>query len=277
VKSPTPPTRLQFTALALCLLAPGIAAAGSETELAEGEWQYRASIYAFVPKITGDLHVPTPAGSDFDIGADDLIKNTKFAAMGSFEAQRGRWGLFTDVLYMNVGDSISDSPTVGQGSLPLPPGVTADASLDIEATAFTIAANYRAIATPADTFDVFGGARLLDAKAELKWQFNTPLGPLPPPMGQGKGEASRNGWDGIVGIKGRHRFGVRRQWFVPYYADVGTGESDLTWQVATGVGYSARWGDTFLVWRHLDYDFGRGRMIDDLQFSGPALGVAFHW
>ncbi|GAB3371738.1 hypothetical protein GCM10027431_21090 [Lysobacter rhizosphaerae] len=279
MKSPTSPKRLPFATLALCLLAPGIAAAGSdpETEFTDGQWHYGASIYAFVPRITGDLHAATPAGNDFAIAADDLIKNTKFAAMGRFEAQKGRWGLFADVLYMNVGDSISNSPTIGQGSLPLPPGVTADASLDVEATAFTIAANYRAIATATDTFDVFGGARLLDAKTELKWQFNTPMGPLPPPLGQGRGEASKDGWDGIVGIKGRHRFGARRQWFVPYYVDAGTGASDFTWQAATGIGYSAGWGDMFLIWRHLDYDFGRDRMIDNLQFSGPALGVAFTW
>ena len=274
MKSPTFPSHLQFTALALSLFAPGVVVAA---ESLDDNWHFRANIYAFTPKISGDLHVPTPAGSTFDVSADDLIEKTKFAAMGGFEAQKGRWGLFTDVIYMNVDDSISDSPTIGQGSLPLPPGVTADAEFDIKATAFTVAANYRAISTPANTFDVFGGARLLDAQTELKWQFNTPLGPLPPPLGQGKGEANKEGWDGIVGVKGRHNFGSRNQWFVPYYVDAGTGASDFTWQVATGVGYSAHWGDTFLVWRHLDYDFGNDRKIDNLQFDGPALGVAFHW
>jgi hypothetical protein len=255
------------------LLAPGAALAQPSGD----DWEFSANVYGFFPEINGKLRVATPAGGDVDVDADDLIENLKFAAMGGFEAQKGRWGVFTDLIYMDVGDSISDSTAVGQGTIPLPPGVTADASLDVEATAFTIAANYRAISTPANTFDVFGGARLLDATVELEWQFNTPLGPLPPPQGQGEGEASRDGWDGILGIKGRHRFGTRHQWFVPYYIDAGTGESDLTWQAATGIGYSAQWGDTFLVWRHLAYEFGDGRQIDDLQFSGPALGVAFHW
>jgi hypothetical protein len=35
-------------------------------------------------------------------------------------------------------------------------------------------------------------------------------------------------------VKGR--FALDEHWFVPYYADLGTGESDLTWQIAGGIG-----------------------------------------
>jgi hypothetical protein len=40
--------------------------------------------------------------------------------------------------------------------------------------------------------------------------------------------ASVNNWDAIVGLKGRATFGEEHRWFVPYYLDVGTGESSLT-------------------------------------------------
>lgn len=258
--------------LAASLCVPSIAAA-TEAD----RWQYRANVYGFFPEISGRLRAPVPGGGEIDVDADDLIRNLELAAMGGFEAQKGKWGFFADVVYMDVGDSISDSPTIGQGTVPLPPGVTADASLDVEAVAFTVAANYRVLATSSGTVDVFGGARLLDASTELEWRFQTPMGPLPPPQGQGRAKASRDGWDSIVGAKGQHRFGSRDQWFVPWYVDVGTGESDLTWQAATGIGYAAGWGETFLVWRHLDYDFGRSRQIEDLGFDGPAVGVAFSW
>lgn len=267
-------TTLAAALLALCL--PG-AAAAAEIDGMDGDWHYRVNLYGYFPGIDGQLRAPLPGGGEIDVSASDLIDRLKFATMGGFEAQKDRWGYFADVVYMNVGDSISGSPTIGQGRVALPPGVTTDASLDVKAVALTLAANYRVLATPSDTFDVFAGARMLDARTELKWRFDTPLGPLPPPQGQGRVEADRNGWDGIVGIKGRHRFGARQQWFVPYYADVGTGESDLTWQAATGIGYDAGWGETYLVWRHLDYDFGRSRQIEDLSFDGPAVGVAFHW
>lgn len=268
--------RFRRIALALCLLVPGIATAQS-AEPDASEWQFRTYSYVFFPQIKGDLHVATPAGNDFSVGADDLVKNSRFTWMGGVEAQKGRWGMFGDLIYMNVGDSIENSPTIGQGSLPLPPGVTANAKLDVEATLLTIAANYRALATPENTFDVFAGTRELDATGELEWQFNTPVGPLPPPLGQGKGKAGKEGWDGIVGVKGKHSFGAAKKWFIPYYVDAGTGSSDLTWQASTGIGYAARWGETFLVWRHVNYDFGNDRQIENLQFSGPAMGVAFSW
>lgn len=258
--------------LGLCLCAPRLAAAGPDDD-----WHFRANVYGFFPEIGGHVRAPIPGGGQIDVDAQDLIDRLKFAAMGGVEAQKGRWGLFADAVYMNVGDSISNSSTIGRGTVALPPGVTASASLDVKALAFTLAANYRLVSTPDDTFDVFGGARLIDATTELDWRFDTPMGPLPPPQGQGRSEAGHDGWDGIVGIKGRHRFGARGEWFVPYYADAGTGSSDFTWQAATGIGYSAGWGETFLVWRHLDYDFGRSQMIEDLSFSGPALGVAFNW
>jgi hypothetical protein len=30
-------------------------------------------------------------------------------------------------------------------------------------------------------------------------------------------------------------FGDKREWFVPYYADVGTGQSERTWQLYGGL------------------------------------------
>jgi hypothetical protein len=32
-------------------------------------------------------------------------------------------------------------------------------------------------------------------------------------------------------------------WFAPFYLDVGTGATKLTWQGFAGVGYAYRWGD----------------------------------
>ena len=66
-------------------------------------------------------------------------------------------------------------------------------------------------------------------------------------------------------------------WYVPYYVDVGTGDSDLTWQAVAGIGYAFRWGEVFAAWRYLDYDFKSSSNIEKLNFNGPGLGVAFRW
>ena len=64
---------------------------------------------------------------------------------------------------------------------------------------------------------------------------------------------------------------------MPYYLDVGTGESNFTWQTMAGLGYSWQWIDTFAAWRYLDYDLGEGRPLSSLSLNGPLLSVKFHW
>ena len=45
----------------------------------------------------------------------------------------------------------------------------------------------------------------------------------------------------------------------------------------TGIGFrAADWVDIALLYHHLAWDIG-GRVIEDLEFSGPALGVVFRF
>ncbi|HEY7640348.1 MAG TPA: hypothetical protein VH814_11530 [Steroidobacteraceae bacterium] len=245
-------------------------------QAADQDWQFRASLYGYIPDIGGETNFPA-GGAEIDIKANDLIDNAKLVGMASFEAQHGRWGAFIDAIYMDIGDSVSDSSSLGAGQLPLPPGITADASLDITAWVITAAANYRAVETSRSSFDVFAGARLLDAKGDLDWSFNVDLSPFGGPPQSGSSEASDDKVDAIVGVKGRYQFGADGRWFIPYYFDAGTGDSDLTWQAAVGIGYSMKHGDVFAAYRHLDYDLGDGGAIANLDFDGPALGLAYRW
>ena len=82
-------------------------------------------------------------------------------------------------------------------------------------------------------------------------------------------------WDGILGAKGRIMLNDR--WFLPYYADVGTGDTDLTWQLAGGVGYAFDWGDISLMYRYLSYDQGDDKLLQDIAFGGGMLGVTFRF
>jgi hypothetical protein len=78
-------------------------------------------------------------------------------------------------------------------------------------------------------------------------------------------------------VRGRLAFGTNREWFVPYYVDVGTGNSDFTWQAIGGLGYAFKWGDVIAAWRYLDYNMKSGSRIESMNFNGPAVAVAFHW
>jgi hypothetical protein len=93
----------------------------------------------------------------------------------------------------------------------------------------------------------------------------------------GTSEVKNHVWDGIGGVKGRLRFGPDGRVFIPFYVDVGAGQSDLTWQVMAGAGVDFGWAEVIGGWRHLDYDMKSDRNIQTLTFNGPVAGVAFHW
>ena len=43
------------------------------------------------------------------------------------------------------------------------------------------------------------------------------------------------------------------------------------------VGYRFNWGDVLLAYRHLSYDQGSSGLLQNLELSGPALGVNFRF
>jgi hypothetical protein len=241
------------------------------------QWQFRASVYGWLPDIRGNTTFPAGSGSDINVDASQIIDSLKFTFMGTFEAQRGAWGVFTDVIYLDVGGSKSNTRDITVDGHPIPVGVTADATLDLKSLIWTLVASYRVVTDPGATLDVFAGARLIEMKQTLGWQFSADLGggANPPRTGTSDGKVTKT--DGIIGVKGRVSFGADREWFVPYYFDIGTGQTDLTWQGVAGVGYAYTWGEVFAVWRYLDYNFKSSSKIEDVNFSGPAIGVAFRW
>ena len=64
---------------------------------------------------------------------------------------------------------------------------------------------------------------------------------------------------------------------MPFYVDVGTGESQLTWQAGLGLSYAYSWGEITGMWRYVSYDMKSGSQIEDLRFSGPMIGATWRW
>ena len=240
------------------------------------QWQFSGTLYGYFPSIGGTTKFPA-SGTDIDVSADKIIDSLKFVFMGTLTAQKGRWGAFTDVLYMDVGGTKSNTRDFNIDGHPLPVGASGAANLDLKATVWTLAGSYRALAKPGTNVDIFAGARLLDIKTTLNWQFTGNIDSIPVGARGGEKEISKNFWDGVVGVKGRVGFGDERRWFVPYYLDIGTGNSELTWQAMGGIGYSFGWGDAFAAYRFLDYKMKSGSKIEDLSLSGPMIAAVFRW
>jgi hypothetical protein len=51
----------------------------------------------------------------------------------------------------------------------------------------------------------------------------------------------------------------------------------VTWQGLLGVAYSFNWGDVSLAYRYLYYEQGSDKLLQNMSFRGPTLGVTFHF
>jgi hypothetical protein len=250
----------------------------SQAEGSSDDWTFSATIYGWLPSIDGNLSVPVETGGS-SVGVDPsaILDALNFTFMGMFEADKGRWGAATDLIYLDLGGSKKKVRDFTVGDAALPGTATVNASLDITGWLWTLDGTYLVVDDPDHPVKLLAGARMFDMTTDLKWKLEGDISGVPLPGREGSGEASDTVWDAIVGVKGKVVFGDDRKWFVPYYLDVGTGDSDVTWQGMLGAGYAFDWGDLVAVWRYLDYNMPSGESIEDLNFSGAAIGATFHF
>ena len=245
---------------------------------AQGDWDFAASVYGWFPDISGQTAFGPQGGStDFTVEVGDVLDNLQFTLQGSFDARRDHFGLFADVIYMDLGntESVSAGGTIGNANLPV--DISADLRFDMKSWIWTAAGYVRLIDEPARAFDMHAGFRFADIKQTLGWSLSGEVGDFPLPGRDGESTVDADYWDFVVGLRGRFSFGGGDAWFIPYYVDIGTGESDFTWQAMVGLGYEFGWGDVFAAWRYLDYDLPSGKPAADLNFSGPAVAITFRW
>lgn len=262
-------TRSNLCPVVLGTLAAGTLACAPINGLADDafdDWQYSATIYLWGAGIQGE----TPSGAEVDVGFDTLISNVNMAFMGAFEARRNQWSFGADLVHLNVGANDG-------GTVPLRRASGATTDLDVAAGVETkgwvinLAGAYNLVDTDKARLDVLAGARYLD----LRLDFSLALA-SPGLFGVARDfSASQTSWDAIVGVKGRLNLGG--PWHLPYYLDLGTGQSDFTWQAAGGVGYSFGQGEVSLLYRHASWDFGSGESLDNISFSGPLLAGTWHF
>ncbi len=274
-------SRLRRSAIAMTMT---LAASVSTPLLAQspgqpGPWQYSGSVYGYLPSIGGKTQFPAPAGgSTVDISAEQILNSLDFAFMGTLRAHNGQWGVFSDLIYLNASADKAGSQDFTIGNTAIPAGTSASLGLQVKGLVWTIAGEYRMLPDPGLTLDLFGGTRLFSLKQELSYSIAGSLGPMASAGRSGNLEVKSTLWDAIVGAKGRVALGDQgSRWSAPFYIDVGTGESKLTWQAAAGLSYSYSWGELTALWRYLDYEMKSGQSIQSFNLNGPMFGATFRW
>jgi hypothetical protein len=251
--------------------------AGASAEDGDGGWEWRATIYGWLPDLEATARFPTGGEGTINVDTATLLDNLDFTFMGALEVRKGSWGMFTDVLYLDEGASRSGIREVDIGRNDLPADVTADVVFDLKSWVWTLAGTYNLMGGSENPVDLAFGARMVDMDQSLAWSFNGDISQLPLPGPEGSSDISQTNWDAVIGLKGHTSFGTEGRWVLPWYFDIGTGDSDFTWQAMAGLGYQFGWGAVVLTYRYLDYDLDSDSAIADMTFSGPMIGASFTW
>lgn len=247
---------------------------------AENDWKFRATLYGWLPDVKVTSNLPPPPGSvgNTQVDASQILDALQGVFMGTLEARKGRWGAFTDLIYLDLGDSKTGVKpfTVGGAIISVPGDAILTADYNLKGWVWTLAAEYAAIEEPTHNLNVFGGFRYLSLEQDFSWAFSGNIGPIALPLRQGALSSDGDVWDAIVGVHGQVKLG-HEGWFLPYYLDIGTGGSNLTWQAMAGVGYAFKWGSLLAAYRYLDYSLPDNKVLSDLSVYGGLVGVTFRF
>jgi hypothetical protein len=181
--------------------------------------------------------------------------------MVDFGARKDKWSFGADVIYLHIGVHVQET-TGGPFGRP----ETLDVNVTLKGFISTLHAGYQIAGNDKYQLDVIAGARYLDLNLPLSIDIDDKS------ISHDPGGST---WDGIVGVSGVTT--LNDQWYVDYYGDIGTGDSDLTWQARVGGGYKFKKFTGTFGFRYLRWNFDKKAELDNLRVIGPYVGAKWFW
>ena len=240
----------------LCSILTLNTAAYAATTTGDDTWSFAGSAYLWAAGVEGT----SAEGDEIDVSFSDILEDLDGGIMGVIAARKGRWTLIADILYLSIHQETSSTAKL----IGVPFKVDVDVKL--EGFVWTFGAAYRVMESDSLNLDILAGARYFKLDVDVDAEIGTT---------KAKYSDSEDVLDGIIGLQAAVPLGER--WYCSLYADVGTGDSKLTWQVWPGVGYRFESFDLVAGYRHLEWETDDGDTIDDINFNGPMLGFKTHF
>jgi len=219
---------------------------------------FRLTPYYWAVGIDGSLENDTTNQSiDFNQDIGDVTDNLEFNGSLMLEHNLGHWANFASVDYMKVDNDDVDVNQAG-----------AKIEVETDTTMGTVATGYRFSPEGSSWVDLLIGVRgiKLDIEANLKGATDG-----------NDVNADDDLIDGIVMLRPRFAFGKGEHWAFSPTASVGTGDSDLVWELAPELVYTNdccnlefRFG-----YRTVNYEIEEGDVEADFSFQGPMVGLGF--
>jgi len=214
--------------------------------------------YFWMAGLSGDVAAFGAPAVNVDANFSDILDNLDFGGMLVGEARYGRFGVFSDFLYLKV--------STGKAT---PLGFLANSlNLTAETLEWTVAGSYALIETERGHLDILAGARL--------WSVNNELEIGGGPFGGRSASDSATWVDAIVGVRGRTF--VTDHLYLTGWAMVGAGGADIDWDLLGGLGY--QFTDHFsgvIGYRAAGVDYSDGPFLFDVVIQGPVLGAVIRF
>jgi hypothetical protein len=260
-------TGLTGASLAIALL---LSAGSVQAQSSEDKWEWIIAPYLWASDVDLDLEV-----NDQTIGGSasfsDLLDKVDTAFMGHVEARKGKWGIFGDVIYLDLSENKTIS--VGPGG-PILGDLEADARLKMQIYEFGGAFDVSG-SSESTRVDLLAGIRYIDADITANLTLPGPMA-TQLPISTGPSET-----DLMVGFRVVNRFAER--WSIGARGDVSYGGTDGVLNGFATVGYT--FGDTGLFtltagYRYMAINIAgstpNGSPTEaDIVMSGPVLGGVF--
>ncbi|MBD9529573.1 outer membrane beta-barrel protein [Paracoccus sp. PAR01] len=237
--------------------AAALAAAAPATAQ-DRSWHYSATSYLWFPETKTRIQTPRGA-AESELSVQDALENLDMGLMLTAQAQRDRWSVVGDLLYLDV-----------DGSAPSPFGLLfSEVAAESKLTAISGYGFYQVWADPRHRLDL--GAGLRAAKADVTLTFRA--GVLP----QERLRIKDDWIDPVLAL--RYSGQVAQGWSASVAADYGgfhIGDaSEETWQVIATLGYqlNEKWSLQG-GYRYLRIDQEKDGLPYRLEMSGPVIGVS---
>lgn len=263
------PSADMFRGFAASLIAVSAVAGAQTAADTEGGWNFEVTAYVLAAGMDGTAGA-RGVEADVDVSFSDVFDNLDAGLMGFFLAQKGPWIFTFDGVYIKVSDQLSKTVTGPLGM------VSVNGALDVSSSVTVLQPTlwYRVLD---DRTMVHLGAGMRYTELDLDLEVRILTEPPIVPPGAGRRLSGSESWmDAVVGVRVIHPISDR--WALTGYADLGGGDSSLTWQVVAGANWAL--SDRFTAkagYRYVYWDYEDDGTVWDISASGPyiGLGMAF--
>jgi hypothetical protein len=232
---------------------------------------YSVMPYLWIPSIS--VNSPDIDNDGTEMSTDDYLSALDFGFMITGEARKDNLVVKGDFIKVDFSE---DAEIISR------PFLTVETDYKLKAIVPTLLAGVNITKTDNYYIDVLAGWRRADM--DFSMDAAVTLGPFN--RGARVVDLNITHDDFLFAVNGEYEFS-KSNWSIPYYADIGAGDSDLTWQAIIGVDYKFDAFDLNFSYRHAEYEFGDidGRFlgistpIKDVKmvFSGPSIGLKFEF